>query len=100
MENTITNIEAFNALTAKKQEELRSVYASHPLVDYIDWDEYYDSPNGNALDFVKCVDSYTDEENRLVFVLEELVDDDEDYYLIFVCEDNAFYKVPSTAFAS
>lgn len=95
MSTNMTNGQAYNRLTAKEQEEFRKVYDNHPLADYIDWDEYYESPNGNALDFVKCIDKYTNDENHTVFVLEELVEDDMDFCLIFVCEDNAFYKVPT-----
>lgn len=94
MTNIKTNGEAFTALSAKEKEFFYKTYKTHPLSDYIDWKAYYVSKNGNALDFVVCLDEYTDEEGKRVFVLKEIVEDDCDYLLIYVCEDNMFYKIP------
>lgn len=93
----MTNGEAYSNLTLEEKDEFRKVYNDHPLADYIDWDEYYASTDGNALDFVRCLNRLTDADGEAVFVLEELVEDDMDYYLIFVCGDNTFYKVPAEA---
>lgn len=93
----MTNGEMYSTLTVGEQIEFRKVYNEHPLADYIDWDSYYKSENGNALDFVNYISKYTDDNGNTVFVLEECVEDDMDYCLIFVCGDNTFYKVPAEA---
>ena len=91
----MTNGEAYNILTDKERADCFKVYDNHPLTDYIDWDSYYESENGNALDFVNCLDRFVDEDNGTVFVLEEFVEDDMDYCLVYVCALNAFFVVPA-----
>lgn len=89
-----TNGKNYNELSPEEKEVFVDMYKNHPLNNYIDWESYYNSENGNALDFVKCIDKYKDEEEKEVFVLEKTVIDEHDYLLIFVCEENSFYKVP------
>lgn len=91
----MTNGEAYKTLNDREREEFRKVYGDHPLADYIDWDSYYESENGNAMDFVNCLDSYVDEDGNTILVLEEVVEDDMDYYLIFDCDEGSFMKVPA-----
>lgn len=94
MLNKKTNGEVYQDLSDEEKNNFRKTYSNHPLAKYIDWEAYYNSSDGNALHFVKCIRKYEDEEERLVFVLEKVVEDDLDYNLIYVCEENAFYKVP------
>ena len=89
-----TNGELFSALSSEEKKKFRETYSNHPLAKYIDWQAYYSSSDGNTLNFVKCLDKYKDEEGRQVFVLDRIIEDDCDYKLIFVCEENEFYKVP------
>lgn len=90
-----TNGEAYQALPDEEKNNFREIYGNHPLADYIDWQAYYASNNGNALDFVRCIDKYKDKDGKQVYVLEDITEDDLDYKLIFVCEDNTFCKVPA-----
>lgn len=92
-----TNGMSYSALTPEEKEKFRETYNNHPLVNFIDWQAYYNSSDGNALHFVRCIDKYTDEEGRRVFVLDKINEDDLDYKLIFVCEENSFYKIPDDA---
>lgn len=89
-----TNGEAYKNLSDEEKNDFRKMYMEHPLASYIDWEAYYNSTDGNALNFVICINKYEDEEGRLVFTLENLIIDDLDYKLIFVCEEETFYKVP------
>lgn len=89
-----TNGEAFSALSPTEKEDFYKTYKNHPLGDYIDWKAYYESNDGNALNFVVALNEYYDEDGKRVFVLKELIEDDCDYLLIYVCEDNTFYKIP------
>lgn len=91
----MTNEMAFSNLTAEGQQEFRKVYNRHPLSDYIDWQAYFASENGNALDFVKCIDKFKDADGNQIYVLEEVVEDDLDYKLVFNCGDNIFGKIPA-----
>ena len=91
---TTTNGKAFANLSPEEQKQFSETYANHPLKDFIDWRAYYDSLDGNALNFVVCLSEYHDEEGKRVFVLKEFVEEDCDYLLIYVCEDNMFYKIP------
>lgn len=92
----MTNGKTYQGLTQEQQKDFRKTYQNHLLVDYIDWKAFYDSENGNAMDFVQYLDKYTDEKGQTVYVLDKLVENDMDYKLIFVCEENTFYKVPDT----
>lgn len=89
----MTNGKAFQNLSQEEKEQFMQTYNDYPLKDYVDWQSYYDSGNGNALDFVVAIAKGRNEDGNLVFVLDEFSEDDMDYKLIYVCEENAFYKV-------
>lgn len=91
----LTNGEAYEALPDEEKDKFREIYNNHPLTDYIDWKAYYASSNGNALDFVKCIDKYKDADGNQVYVLKEITEDDLDYKLIFNCGNNTFDKIPA-----
>jgi hypothetical protein len=92
----VTNGIAYQQLSAEEQSRFRKTYSNHPLFDYIDWEAYYNSTNGNAMDFVNHLGKYKDENGNDVYILERFTEEDEDYRLIFVCGENTFYKVPDT----
>lgn len=89
-----TNGNAFQKLDNTQKEAFRETYRNHPLADFIDWDAFYESQNGNTLDFVKCIDKYKDENGNTVFFLKQIQEDDMDYKLLFVCGENCFIKEP------
>lgn len=91
----MTNEMAYNLLTSEKQHEFRKIYDQQPLASYIDWQAYFASDDGNSLHFVNYIRKDKDENGELVFVLEELVEDDMDYELVFNCSDNTFGKIPA-----
>lgn len=90
-----TNGMGYKSLSLEEKKKFREMYNNHPLVNYIDWEAYYNSYDGNALNFVECIGKYKDEEGRQVFVLGYITENDLDYKLLFVCEKNEFYKVPA-----
>lgn len=90
-----TNGQFFCDLKPSEQEDFRRKYGSHPLVDYIDWDAFYASDDGDEMNFVNCIRKGEDEEGNTVFVLCYIISQDEDYELIFVCGKNEFYKIPA-----
>ena len=94
MNERVTNGEAFRQLNDEQKAMFRETYRNHPLTDYIDWDAFYESENGNALDFVKCIEKTVDESGNDVFFLERIQEDDMDYKLMFVCGENIFVKEP------
>lgn len=94
MNRQITNGEAFQQLNEAQKEAFRETYRNHPLADYIDWDAFYESGNGNALDFVKHIEKTVDENGGVVFFLKRIQENDMDYKLMFVCSENIFVKEP------
>lgn len=99
-----TNGEFFKSLSTEEKVKFREQYGKHPLRDFIDWQEFYNSQDGNELDFVKCIEKTTmvidnvfDEEiqeEKEVIILLEFMEDDTEYQLVYVIDENAFYKIP------
>lgn len=99
-----TNGDFFKGLSKEDKIKFREQYGRHPLRDFIDWQEFYNSENGNELDFVKCIektkmviDNMFDEEvqeEKDVIILLEFIDDDTEYQLVYVIDDDTFYKIP------
>lgn len=96
MLETATNEKAYFMLNQSQKQVFVEVYRNHPLAEYIDWTAFYDSTNGNTLDFVRCIDRYINEEGKEVFLLKKFTKDEMDYKLLFICEDNMFIEVPDT----
>lgn len=90
----MTNMQYMQFLSPQKQEECKNVYMTHPLAQYIDWDAFLKSENGNSLDFLKRESEYTDENNNKVYVLDTIVENNECYSLVFICGENTFHKIP------
>lgn len=91
----MTNSKVYEGLPEDKKLDFLKSYAEHPLVDYIDWKAFYASEDGNEMNFVKALRTYTDEDGNKVYVLEETVMFDEDYELIFISGKNEFQKIPA-----
>lgn len=90
----MTNGELFKQLSERDKAKFRKLYSKHPLSEYIDWDAFYDSDNGNALDFVMCLEKTTNDEGNTILVLKEIQEDGEDYKLAFNCFTGELYKEP------
>ena len=89
-----TNGLNFEKLSAKEKEKFRETYRNSPLSKYINWEKFYKSDNGNTLDFVVCLEKKTDDEGNVIFVLENIQENGEDYLLVYNCTDGCFYKEP------
>ncbi len=92
----MTNGEVFQSLTTEEKLLFRKYYNSHPLFGFIDWKAFYESEDGNAMNFVSYQNKYKNIYGQTVYVLEDLIsENNEDYQLIYICEEDAFYKVPA-----
>lgn len=90
-----TNSDVYFGLSEEQKENFLKTYSNHPLVNYIDWKAFYDSDNGNEMDFVNAVRIDKDEEGNLNYVLKEVVENDEDYELVYFSADNEIRKMPA-----
>lgn len=94
----MTNREYRNSLSSVEKVKWDNTYTNgHPLKDYIDWDAFLDSENGNELDFLlDKVEIAEDKYGRKVFILERYVEEDTgfDYTYVYIPEVNEFWKVP------
>lgn len=91
-----TNGKTFDTLTSEEKIEFKETYKNHPLFDFIDWEAFYHSKNGNAFDFVDCITKAKDEDGNEMLVLKKLTDNNEDYLLVYMLKDGNFYKIPDT----
>lgn len=90
-----TNGKHYEQLSTEEKIFFRNTYANHPLYSYIDWVAYKNSTNGNTLDFVRCIDKHIDKNgNKTFFVLKRIVENGEDYFLVYDCYDGEFVKIP------
>ncbi|MBR0540594.1 MAG: hypothetical protein IJK26_00085 [Clostridia bacterium] len=89
------NCDVFYGLTDEQKKNFLDTYANHPLADYIDWKAFYNSDDGNEMNFVKAVRVDKDEDGNLNYVLEEITENDEDYELIYFSADNEIRKTPA-----
>lgn len=64
----MTNREYLNTLTAEERASVEETYRNHVLYDYIAWDLFWNSENGNEMEFVKCLEvrPYRD---RTIYIL-------------------------------
>ena len=93
----MTNKEYLNTLSPEKRAECEKTYSKgvYPLYDYIDWNAYWNSEDGNALHFLNYVRKYKDEFDREYVVLkEDIVKDDMDYMLVYSFTDDEFQYIP------
>jgi len=83
----MTNYEYINSLSAEKRLEIQKTYARHPLAKHIDWRAFFQSDNGNELDFIRFIRKETDEYDRVIYTLEEMIVDGIMYAKIYNGED-------------
>ena len=94
----MTNGAVYQKLATEEKVYFRRLYNDHPLFGFIDWKAFYESENGNAMDFVSYQEKFQNKYGQTVYVLEDLIsENNEDYKLIYICEEDAFYKVPASA---
>ena len=94
----MTNGEAYQKLTTDEKIKFRKMYNEHPLFGFIDWKAFYNSEDGNAMNFVNCQNIIHNKYGQTVYVLEDAVSETgEDYKLVYVCEEDAFYKISANA---
>ena len=92
----MTNGEIYNTLPDDEKNKFRAAYNSHPLFNYIDWKAFYNSDDGNALNFVKYRNKYITKQGDIVYILDNITSDNqEDYQLAYNCTEDAFYKIPA-----
>lgn len=93
----MTNREYRNSLTEAEQAKWDMTYMSgHPLKEYINWEAFLDSEDGNEMNFlVDSVDVAKDIYGRTVYVLEHKVDEAGlDYFYVYLAETDQFWTVP------
>lgn len=89
------NSQHLSIMTAALQKKAKQLYANHPLHEYIDWEAYMESEDGNEMHFVRCIDTFIDENEKTNIVLDLFSDENDiDYYTVYVIEDDAFYQIP------
>lgn len=89
-----TNSNAYSGLSEKDKQHFLDTYSNHPLHDYIDWKAFYESENGNEMDFVKAIGKEKNENGDTVYILDIVIENDEDYELLFDTTENEFQKRP------
>lgn len=92
----MTNREYLENLTQEAQQDCLATYSKnkHPLYDYIDWDAYWGSTDGNELHFLRTIREYTDNEGRRYAVLKEMSVDGMDYELSYRFDDDSIIQSP------
>jgi hypothetical protein len=80
----VTNGEFFKKLTNEEKLKFREQYGNHPLKDFIDWQQFYDSESGDEMEFVngiKCKISIDDDDDNTTIITDtngEIEDDNDD----------------------
>ncbi len=91
----MTNIQELKSMVGETREKFLSAYENHPLKDYIDWDSFFESDDGNEMHFLCCYDVFVDENDMTNIILEYFSDDEGlDYMLTYVIDEDCFYEVP------
>lgn len=94
----MTNREYRNSLPETEQVKWDKTYMNgHPLKEYINWEAFLDSENGNELDFLlDTVEIAEDTYGRKIYVLDRYDDKDTgfSYADIYIAETDEFWKVP------
>lgn len=67
----MTNYEQRKNIPPHQKEECERLYREHPLAEYIEWQKYFESDDGNEMHFVKAIDVYSDENGKTNYVLEK-----------------------------
>ncbi len=93
----MTNGAVYQKLPTDEKLLFRKLYNSHPLFGFIDWKAFYESENGNAMDFVLYQDKFQNKYGQTIYVLADVSSEtNEDYKLVYICEEDAFYKIPAS----
>lgn len=94
----MTNREYRNSLPEAEQEKWDNTYTKgHPLKEYIDWNAFLDSEDGNELNFlISKVEVAEDIFGRKVYVLDRYTDETTgiDCAYVYVAEADEFWKTP------
>lgn len=86
------NRDYINSLPNDKKKECYELYRNHPLYDFIDWNAFLNSENGNEMQFVRYKTIIYDEFGNEYYVLKE----ENDSLLIYSIIDNAFSSISKT----
>ncbi len=89
-----TNSDVYFGLSDKDKQHFLDTYENHPLKDYIDWNAFYRSNDGNEMHFVKALRTRQNEDGGMVYVLKEVVENDEDYEVVYDTTENEIQKLP------
>ena len=92
----MTNKEYYLSLNDKGKQDFENTCKEHPLNEYIDWEAFFDSEDGNEMHFVAAEKEY-DEELGDIIILKELTENNEDYLLVFIVNDTLFAKIADTS---
>lgn len=79
----MTNIDYISKLPEDERKEAINTYKQHPLNEYIDWKAFFESTDGNEMNFLKVLEKKTDEYDNTIYVLEELFIDGIRYEKIY-----------------
>lgn len=89
-----TNSDFYEGLSEKDKQNFLDTYSNHPLHDYIDWKAFYESGDGNEMNFVKALGKELNENGDTVYVLDRITENDEDYELVFDTTESEIQKRP------
>lgn len=95
----MTNREKLNAMPKDEAEKALKMYSpeSYVLYDYIDWKSFFDSEDGNALNFLRRLSEFEDERgNKYVILEDDIVIDDMDYVKIYSFKDDQIINMPKS----
>ena len=90
----MTNKERLDSLSPAERRECMTQYFDHPLFKYIDWKAFFESENGNEMDFVMGEYAYSDICGEIIILGEE-VRECEDYVYVYILSDKSFAVVPA-----
>jgi hypothetical protein len=88
----MTNAEQIKTLNPKLQEKYINAYRKHPLHDFIDWDSFLGSTDGNEMHFLKSQGSFIDEQGRTNIILEKVIINNKEYRKVYIVENNSFAR--------
>ena len=91
----VTNNVELQSMIPVIQNEYKKVYENHPLKDYIDWDSFLNSTDGNEMHFLCAEKIFIDENDKTNIILESFSDENGlDYNKVYIVEDDSFYDIP------
>lgn len=83
-----TNYEKMSSMPEIERANCMQVYKRHPLYNYINWEEFWKSTDGNEMHFLQYLDKFIDKDQNTNIVLELYNTNGNKMGKIYICEKN------------